>query len=184
MHSEDDLVQHDPDAEADDFFNGAASSSNGYHPPSNAYSPYYRTTDSITTHSTRAPSPPPSAPILDHSHLRPGNQASLLSHDAKTSFTKLQPCSSASQTEVTQQASTSLQIATLTASAPARTSKTLIAHTLFSCLPRNTIIRMPPTALARAARMGGGADGKAQRLCSFIERRLLPYIPVRCTVWV
>lgn len=30
--------------------------------------------------SMRAPSPPP-GPILDHSHLRPGNQASLLSHE-------------------------------------------------------------------------------------------------------
>ena len=30
--------------------------------------------------SVRSPSPPP-GPILDHSHLRPGNQASLLSHE-------------------------------------------------------------------------------------------------------
>ncbi|KAI0319935.1 HCP-like protein [Amylostereum chailletii] len=35
---------------------------------------------SIATQSVRAPSPPP-APILDHSHLRPGNQAALLSHE-------------------------------------------------------------------------------------------------------
>ena len=34
---------------------------------------------SIATHSVRAHSPPP-GPILDHSHLRPGNQAALLSH--------------------------------------------------------------------------------------------------------
>lgn len=35
-----------------------------------------------TSRSVRAPSPPPqSNALLDHSHLRPGNQASLLSHD-------------------------------------------------------------------------------------------------------
>ena len=36
-----------------------------------------------TSRSVRAPSPPPqpNGPLLDHSHLRPGNQASLLSHD-------------------------------------------------------------------------------------------------------
>ncbi|KAL6301308.1 HCP-like protein [Sparassis latifolia] len=37
-------------------------------------------TPSVTTQSLRAPSPPP-GPILDHSHLRPGNQAALLSHE-------------------------------------------------------------------------------------------------------
>jgi len=35
---------------------------------------------SIATQSVRAHSPPP-GPILDHSHLRPGNQAALLSHE-------------------------------------------------------------------------------------------------------
>ncbi|KAH9984073.1 hypothetical protein BJV74DRAFT_776304 [Russula compacta] len=35
---------------------------------------------SITTQSLRAHSPPP-GPILDHSHLRPGKQAALLSHE-------------------------------------------------------------------------------------------------------
>lgn len=35
---------------------------------------------SVATGSIRAPSPPP-GPILDHSHLRPGNQAALLSHE-------------------------------------------------------------------------------------------------------
>lgn len=36
-----------------------------------------------SSRSVRAPSPPPqpNGPLLDHSHLRPGNQASLLSHD-------------------------------------------------------------------------------------------------------
>lgn len=36
---------------------------------------------SMATQSVRAPSPPPAAPILDHSHLRPGSQAALLSHE-------------------------------------------------------------------------------------------------------
>ncbi|KAH9047024.1 HCP-like protein [Lactarius deliciosus] len=36
---------------------------------------------SIATQSVRAHSPPPPGPILDHSHLRPGNQAALLSHE-------------------------------------------------------------------------------------------------------
>ncbi|KAG7452042.1 HCP-like protein [Guyanagaster necrorhizus] len=35
---------------------------------------------SIATQSIRASSPPP-GPLLDHSHLRPGNQAALLSHE-------------------------------------------------------------------------------------------------------
>ena len=35
---------------------------------------------SVATQSVRAPSPP-AGPILDHSHLRPGNQAALLSHE-------------------------------------------------------------------------------------------------------
>ena len=37
-------------------------------------------TPSVGTASIRAPSPPP-GPILDHSHLRPGKQAALLSHE-------------------------------------------------------------------------------------------------------
>ncbi|KAI0030966.1 HCP-like protein [Vararia minispora EC-137] len=41
---------------------------------------YQAPTRSIATQSVRAPSPPP-APILDHSHLRPGAQAALLSHE-------------------------------------------------------------------------------------------------------
>ncbi|XP_006454294.1 hypothetical protein AGABI2DRAFT_189560 [Agaricus bisporus var. bisporus H97] len=36
---------------------------------------------SVATHSIRAPSPPPNGPLLDHSHLRPGKQAALLSHE-------------------------------------------------------------------------------------------------------
>ncbi|KAF8640763.1 hypothetical protein AX17_000413 [Amanita inopinata Kibby_2008] len=72
----------------DDFFNGGPSTSNGYYPaapqglapPQNDYSTYRRAS-SVATQSVRAPSPPPSGPILDHSHLKPGNQASLLSHE-------------------------------------------------------------------------------------------------------
>ena len=75
-------MQHDPaDPDPDDFFNGAASSSTGFLPVATPLNPPYRRTDSIATQSIRAPSPPPSGPILDHSHLRPGNQASLLSHE-------------------------------------------------------------------------------------------------------
>ena len=36
---------------------------------------------SVATQSVRAPSPPPAAPILDHSHLKPGSQAALMSHE-------------------------------------------------------------------------------------------------------
>lgn len=70
----------------DDFFNGASSAQNGLHPGYNpalgsgSGSPYDRNAPSVATRSIRAPSPPP-GPVLDHSHLRPGNQASLLSHE-------------------------------------------------------------------------------------------------------
>jgi TPR repeat protein len=66
-------LNHDQDP--DDFFNGNGSNPQ-YHPPS---SDLYRS-QSVADNSLRAPSPPP-GPILDHSHLRPGNQASLLSHE-------------------------------------------------------------------------------------------------------
>ncbi|THG96313.1 hypothetical protein EW026_g5499 [Hermanssonia centrifuga] len=55
-----------PALDGDDFYTG--SQANFHDPPS------------IASQSVRAPSPP-TGPILDHSHLRPGNQASLLSHD-------------------------------------------------------------------------------------------------------
>lgn len=64
------------DQDPDDFFNGTA---NGLHPPS-SYAPAGDSYGSIGTQSVRAPSPPP-GPILDHSHLRPGKQAALLSHE-------------------------------------------------------------------------------------------------------
>ncbi|KAF8203879.1 Sel1 domain-containing protein [Pholiota molesta] len=71
---------HSPEQEDDndDFFNGQ----NGGLHPNGPYNPAvgdYRN-GSVATQSVRSPSPPP-GPILDHSHLRPGNQASLLSHE-------------------------------------------------------------------------------------------------------
>ncbi|KAF9018099.1 HCP-like protein, partial [Hymenopellis radicata] len=65
----------DQDTDPDDFYNG-----NGSHPPSTYMPDPYSQSRSVATQSIRAPSPPP-APILDHSHLRPGNQAALLSHE-------------------------------------------------------------------------------------------------------
>ena len=58
----------DYDADGDDFFQ----SQEQYDQPYPARS--------VATQSIRAPSPPP-GPLLDHSHLRPGNQAALLSHE-------------------------------------------------------------------------------------------------------
>ncbi|KAI0347575.1 HCP-like protein [Trametopsis cervina] len=55
-----------PSPDGDDFYTG--SQGNFQEPPS------------MSSQSMRAPSPPP-GPILDHSHLRPGKQAALLSHD-------------------------------------------------------------------------------------------------------
>ena len=59
-----------PSPEADDFYQSDQ-------PP---YKPAPGPPRSITTQSVRAHSPPP-GPILDHSHLRPGKQAALLSHE-------------------------------------------------------------------------------------------------------
>ncbi|KAJ7269385.1 hypothetical protein B0H12DRAFT_1009595 [Mycena haematopus] len=72
---EDDYEQDEPYSEPDeqdDFYAANA-------PPS-AYSVDQFPTRSAATQSARAPSPPP-GPILDHSHLRPGTQAALLSHE-------------------------------------------------------------------------------------------------------
>lgn len=72
-------IEHQED-DNDDFFNGASNMNGGL----NAYNPavgdYRNAAGSVATQSVRSPSPPP-GPILDHSHLRPGNQASLLSHE-------------------------------------------------------------------------------------------------------
>ncbi|KAF7337537.1 hypothetical protein MSAN_02227000 [Mycena sanguinolenta] len=61
----------EPD-EPDDFY--------ATNPPSSAYGLDQYPQGSVATQSVRAPSPPP-GPILDHSHLRPGTQAALLSHE-------------------------------------------------------------------------------------------------------
>ncbi|TFK68247.1 HCP-like protein [Pluteus cervinus] len=77
--------QDDPD-DPDDFFSSSNGNLNTNPPASyngNGRSPaelYPPPPASVTTNSLRAPSPPP-GPILDHSHLRPGNQAALLSHE-------------------------------------------------------------------------------------------------------
>jgi len=71
-----------PEDDNDGFFSGAANQDNALHPPG-TYNPAvgdYTTAGSVATQSVRAPSPPP-GPILDHSHLRPGKQAALLSHE-------------------------------------------------------------------------------------------------------
>ncbi|KIK02040.1 hypothetical protein K443DRAFT_677928 [Laccaria amethystina LaAM-08-1] len=78
----------EPEDDNDDFFNGDSPiNPSGLHPNS-SYNPVigrdsypYRQANSNASQSVRAPSPPPAGPILDHSHLRPGNQASLLSHE-------------------------------------------------------------------------------------------------------
>ncbi|KAH8119734.1 HCP-like protein [Phellopilus nigrolimitatus] len=68
-YSDDDQGPPSPVADDDDFF------SQNHH----GYEQQYAA-QSVNGRSQRAPSPPPQ-PLLDHSHLRPGNQASLLSHD-------------------------------------------------------------------------------------------------------
>ncbi|KAF9011135.1 hypothetical protein BDQ17DRAFT_1345552 [Cyathus striatus] len=83
----DDPSPHEPDDDNDDFFSGPHTSSPSLHPqprPQRAESDAFRSyknASSIATQSIRAPSPPPSGPILDHSHLRPGKQAALLSYE-------------------------------------------------------------------------------------------------------
>jgi TPR repeat protein len=75
---DDDEVGYTPPNEPDDFYAGNGTASR----PASTYMPesFPSGGRSIATQSTRAPSPPP-GPILDHSHLRPGNQAALLSHE-------------------------------------------------------------------------------------------------------
>ncbi|CAL1693776.1 unnamed protein product [Somion occarium] len=58
--------------DGDDFYTGSQSN---FHDQ-----PFIPSSHSVASQSIRAPSPPP-GPILDHSHLRPGNQAALLSHE-------------------------------------------------------------------------------------------------------
>ncbi|KAF4604669.1 hypothetical protein EYR40_003447 [Pleurotus pulmonarius] len=70
-------VDEDPE---DDFFNGNGNNdaADVAFPP--VRSPMPQRGGSVATQSIRAPSPTLSGPILDHSHLRPGNNAALLSH--------------------------------------------------------------------------------------------------------
>ncbi|KAF8215827.1 hypothetical protein K438DRAFT_1901638 [Mycena galopus ATCC 62051] len=64
--------QYSEPEEPDDFYAANAAPS--------AYSVDQYPQGSVATQSVRASSPPP-GPILDHSHLRPGTQAALLSHE-------------------------------------------------------------------------------------------------------
>ena len=61
--------------DGDDFYTGSQSNFN--EPPM-----FYPSTHSVATQSIRDVTPPP-GPLLDHSHLKPGNQASLLRYDDK-----------------------------------------------------------------------------------------------------
>ncbi|KAG5634634.1 hypothetical protein H0H81_001324 [Sphagnurus paluster] len=70
----DDSPEHD---EHDDFFSGSPGQGIAPQPSYQQDLP----ASSLATNSIRAPSPPASGPILDHSHLRPGKQAALLSHE-------------------------------------------------------------------------------------------------------
>ncbi|KAH0837889.1 HCP-like protein [Lanmaoa asiatica] len=75
----------DPPYDPDDVPLGALDFRN--HDPDEFYAPQHVDQTPVrpipASRSVRAPSPPPqpNGPLLDHSHLRPGNQASLLSHD-------------------------------------------------------------------------------------------------------
>lgn len=73
----DDDYDDDPEDDTDDFFHGEPGPRLRHQPsfPDPPLPPSSQATNSI-----RAPSPPP-GPILDHSHLRPGKQAALLSHE-------------------------------------------------------------------------------------------------------
>ncbi|KAG6835524.1 hypothetical protein H0H93_000558 [Arthromyces matolae] len=86
---EDDYDDVEPEDDNDDFFNG--SPGRGLHHQSSFQNDSSGGSggsplpplppSSQTTNSIRAPSPPATGPILDHSHLRPGKQAALLSHE-------------------------------------------------------------------------------------------------------
>ncbi|OBZ66018.1 Protein SKT5 [Grifola frondosa] len=67
----DDVSYNDPETppDGDDFYTASQANFNDQ-----SYS------RSVATQSVRSPSPPP-GPILDHSHLRPGKEAALLSHE-------------------------------------------------------------------------------------------------------
>ncbi|KAL0951917.1 hypothetical protein HGRIS_008571 [Hohenbuehelia grisea] len=70
--------QSDLDDDQDDFFNGNGNNGNPNDYAGQGYAGGGGQ-QSVASQSLRAPSP--TGPLLDHSHLRPGNQASLLSHE-------------------------------------------------------------------------------------------------------
>ncbi|KAJ8523125.1 hypothetical protein ONZ45_g428 [Pleurotus djamor] len=73
-------VEEDPE---DDFYNGNTQQPGPdvAFPPARIPRSQAGGGASVATQSIRAPSPTLSGPILDHSHLRPGNNAALLSHE-------------------------------------------------------------------------------------------------------
>ncbi|KAF7964516.1 hypothetical protein HWV62_6367 [Athelia sp. TMB] len=66
--------EEEGEPDGDDFFTSHGG------PADSARQSYAQRQSTAMAGSNRAPSPPP-GPILDHSHLRPGNQAALLSHE-------------------------------------------------------------------------------------------------------
>ncbi|KAG6811269.1 hypothetical protein H0H92_008263 [Tricholoma furcatifolium] len=73
-----DEYDEEPEDDNDDFFNGSPSTRLNRQP---SFQQEHIPPSSQATNSIRAPSPSASGPILDHSHLRPGKQAALLSHE-------------------------------------------------------------------------------------------------------
>ncbi|KAG5640191.1 hypothetical protein DXG03_000645 [Asterophora parasitica] len=77
---DDDDDADEPDNDDDDFFTSSPAPAPLTHQPS-FHPDQQLPPSSLATNSIRAPSPPLSGPLLDHSHLRPGKQAALLSHE-------------------------------------------------------------------------------------------------------
>ncbi|KAG6856822.1 hypothetical protein H0H87_000295 [Tephrocybe sp. NHM501043] len=78
----DDDYDDEPEDDNDDFFNGSPSRGLQHQPSfTSQQGGLPLPPSSQATNSIRAPSPPAAGPILDHSHLRPGKQAALLSHE-------------------------------------------------------------------------------------------------------
>jgi uncharacterized protein len=81
QQSQHQLDDGDGEEEDDDFYNGDNQQEHDNAPVRYMPEPFSSSqARSVASQSVRAPSPPP-GPILDHSHLRPGNQAALLSHE-------------------------------------------------------------------------------------------------------
>lgn len=68
--------RYTPPDNDDDFYNAENNNDNINVPSAYMPEPFAQ---SVASQSVRAPSPPP-GPLLDHSHLRPGKHAALLSH--------------------------------------------------------------------------------------------------------